>query len=173
MNYFKVIKWNNFEIDFRSSTPLHRQLLDLIRHLILSGELKAEEKLPSEKELTHFFNVSRNTVRQALAQAVNEGLIKKVPGLGTFVNKNNPYTVSGQLIALISTLSNRVYLMELMGGAELIARKHSYQMIVSNSNRNIIEENKIYMDRFLFEIPISIPACCIHKRWIDLYRTTA
>ena len=56
-----------------------------LRQDILSNRLAGGEALPTEKELSDRYGISRNTVRHALADLVNEGLLSKVHGSGTFV----------------------------------------------------------------------------------------
>ena len=56
-----------------------------LRQDILSNRLTGGEALPTEKELADQYGISRNTVRHALANLVNEGLLSKVHGSGTFV----------------------------------------------------------------------------------------
>lgn len=67
------------------SVPLYEQLKNILEHKIISGELKANEQIPSERELGERYNVSRITVRQAITLAVRDGLVTKVHGVGTFV----------------------------------------------------------------------------------------
>ena len=56
-----------------------------LRQDILSNRLSGGEALPTEKELSDQYGISRNTVRHALANLVDEGLLSKVHGSGTFV----------------------------------------------------------------------------------------
>ncbi|MBN1305823.1 MAG: GntR family transcriptional regulator [Anaerolineales bacterium] len=65
--------------------PLYQVVMDSILGQIETGELKAQERLPSESELCDLFSVGRNTVRRALSELVDEGVLKTLPGLGTFV----------------------------------------------------------------------------------------
>lgn len=74
-------------IDHNDPTPLYRQLKETIEKAIKNGELKNDEKIPSERELCDKYNVSRITVRQAISEAVNEGLLYKIQGKGTFVKQ--------------------------------------------------------------------------------------
>lgn len=67
------------------STPLYEQLKNIIEHKINTNEYKANEQIPSERELGEMYSVSRITVRQAIAQAEKEGLVSRVHGVGTFV----------------------------------------------------------------------------------------
>src|SRR5690606_19882216 len=56
---------------------------------IENGELKPEQQIPSERELCEKYQVSRITVRQAIALAENEGLVVRTHGRGTFVSANS------------------------------------------------------------------------------------
>ena len=73
-------------IDHNSIVPLYRQLTDLLRDQIDSGELGDGERMPSEAQFGDTFHVSRITVRQALAELEREGRITRVPGKGTFAS---------------------------------------------------------------------------------------
>lgn len=68
--------------------PLYRQLRKLLQDDIVSGKWDVGDKLPSEAELCRLYNVSRITVRAALAELVEEKMLQKVQGKGTFVAMN-------------------------------------------------------------------------------------
>ena len=65
--------------------PLYSQLMAELEKDILSRKYKPGELIPSENELSVSHKISRPTVRQALAELVTKGLLKKVKGKGTFV----------------------------------------------------------------------------------------
>ncbi|WP_281404987.1 GntR family transcriptional regulator [Nitratireductor sp. XY-223] len=67
-----------------SSVPLHAQLTEILMSRIESGEL-GEGKFPSENALVREYDVSRVTVRQALSNLEERGLVYRRQGLGTFV----------------------------------------------------------------------------------------
>lgn len=69
-------------------TPLHHQLFLVIRSRILSGEYAVGTSLPPEEQLRQEFQVSRVTVRAALATLESRGLIERRQGIGTFVREN-------------------------------------------------------------------------------------
>lgn len=73
-------------IDGTLPIPLYHQLKDLIRHEITSGALKPGDQLPTEHELEVRYGVSRVTVRQALRDLVQEGLLVRHRARGTFVS---------------------------------------------------------------------------------------
>lgn len=68
-----------------SRIPLYYQLENLLREKILSGAFTAGGRLPTESELVRQYGVGRITVRQALAALVEEGLIERQRGRGTFI----------------------------------------------------------------------------------------
>lgn len=61
-----------------------RQVADVLRHQALAAGFGGGP-LPGEATLCREFDVSRNTVREALALLVAEGLVERVPGIGTSV----------------------------------------------------------------------------------------
>ncbi|QAY65256.1 GntR family transcriptional regulator [Paenibacillus protaetiae] len=68
--------------------PLYMQIQDYFKEQIAAQELKANDKIPSEKELMEQFGVSRITVANALVQLAKEGWIYRIPGRGSFVSEN-------------------------------------------------------------------------------------
>jgi GntR family uxuAB operon transcriptional repressor len=65
------------------STPLRESILDQLR----SGQWRAGDRLPTERELSERFSVSRTTVRKALLDLKQQGLIEQTVGSGTYVAK--------------------------------------------------------------------------------------
>jgi GntR family transcriptional regulator len=68
-----------------SAVPLHVQLKELVRARVLDGSLMANSQLPSERELCEQYDISRTTVRKAMAELLSEGLIYTTVGKGTYV----------------------------------------------------------------------------------------
>ncbi len=72
-------------IDPAASTPPWKQLAQILRERISSGDLAPGEKIPSLAELEDESGLSTNTVRKAIAKLKEEGLLTSVHGLGVFV----------------------------------------------------------------------------------------
>jgi GntR family transcriptional regulator len=72
------------------SPPLYQQVRELLRRQIENGQIPVGETLPTEMELTGTFNVSRATIRNAIQDLVNEGLLRAKPGVGTVVIRTRP-----------------------------------------------------------------------------------
>lgn len=67
--------------------PLYYQLMQELRQRIEEGTWKPGDLIPSERELSETYGISRMTVRQALAELVSDGLLRRDQGRGTFVAK--------------------------------------------------------------------------------------
>jgi GntR family transcriptional regulator len=67
--------------------PLYRRIQADLRERIQGGELAPGSRLESEQELMARYDVSRATVRQALAGLVGDGLVEIRRGLGTYVRR--------------------------------------------------------------------------------------
>lgn len=74
----KKIKENN-------PIPKYQQISDWMRENIISGDWSENEQLPSETRLADQLNVSRGTVRKAIEELIDEGLLVRVHGKGTYV----------------------------------------------------------------------------------------
>ncbi len=72
-----------------SRVPLYYQLATLLREKIVSNEYAPGARIPSEAELVEDYGVSRMTVRQALSELAEEGLVQRQPGRGTFVSEQH------------------------------------------------------------------------------------
>jgi len=75
------------EVERMSAVPLYQQLFEILREEIVSGGLKANQRLATEFELMKRFGVSRTTVRQTIAKLRKEALISVHRGKGTFVGR--------------------------------------------------------------------------------------
>lgn len=72
-------------VDKNLDIPLHTQLYNIIKAMIKSGELLEGANLMPERELCKLQNISRMTVNKAIINLVNEGLLDRKQGKGTFV----------------------------------------------------------------------------------------
>lgn len=73
------------KLDKHSSIPLYAQLRDWILEQIQKGKYEPGAQIPSEMEFCHDMDLSRPTVRQAIAELVSDGVLEIKKGKGTFV----------------------------------------------------------------------------------------
>ena len=65
--------------------PLYHQVYSAITDAIRSGRLRPGDRLPTERQFCEQLEVSRATVRRALGQLVDEGIVEAQVGRGSFV----------------------------------------------------------------------------------------
>ncbi len=66
-------------------SPVYIQIHNEIKKAIEAGKWSVGDRIPSERELAVQFNVSRMTLRQAIQTLVEEGILERFVGSGTFV----------------------------------------------------------------------------------------
>lgn len=69
------------------SQPIFQQIAQMIMDDIADGILKEGERVPSENELSRFFNINRATARKGLQTLVDQDIIYKQRGIGMFVRE--------------------------------------------------------------------------------------
>ncbi len=74
------------KLDESSSLPLYQQLQRALRQAIENGVIAPEDALPPERDLAEMLGVSRITVRKAIDELAEEGLLVRKQGSGTFVS---------------------------------------------------------------------------------------
>jgi DNA-binding LacI/PurR family transcriptional regulator len=70
-----------------SSKPKHTQVADIIRSMILSGDLVKGSRLQTDDELAQKYKINRHTIAAGLNSLVEEGLLERAPRRGTIVIK--------------------------------------------------------------------------------------
>jgi len=87
--------------------PSYVQIQEHIAELILSGKLKPETKIQSERDYSEEMGVSRMTVRRALTELVSEGLLERRHGSGTYVAKPRVTYEAQELLNNIQAMRDR------------------------------------------------------------------
>jgi GntR family transcriptional regulator len=85
--------------NYRRKIPKYIQIQHWLRTMIEKGEIKRDDKLPTETELSHMFAANRMTVRKAMDSLVVDSMVIRQPGKGTFLVSEKPKN-------LIYTLKN-------------------------------------------------------------------
>ena len=73
-------------MDFHSDKPIYLQIADSLSESILSGTLKAEERIPSVREYGGQIGVNPNTVMRTYEKLTDDGIIYNKRGIGYFVS---------------------------------------------------------------------------------------
>ncbi|MBL1242714.1 MAG: GntR family transcriptional regulator [OCS116 cluster bacterium] len=77
--------FSNFYLNEGSPTPLYRQLQQLIKEAMELGAIAVDDAIPAERDIAADLGISRVTVRKAVRELVDEGLLVQRQGAGTFV----------------------------------------------------------------------------------------
>jgi len=72
-------------INPNSAIPMYKQVSHILSDRITTGELKPGSRIPSEAALINEFGISRITVRAAISELVEDGILTRSQGKGTFV----------------------------------------------------------------------------------------
>lgn len=75
--------------------PPYRQIAEIIKRRIRSGQYKPNTRIPTESELVEAYEVARTTARRAVAVLREEGLVYTVPQRGTYVAEYHPVPPGG------------------------------------------------------------------------------
>ncbi|MFD1738033.1 GntR family transcriptional regulator [Bacillus salitolerans] len=102
-------------IDTNNPIPLHLQIKNVIANDIKKGVYK--EKIPSERDLMDRFSVSRTTVREAVSHLVQDGVLEKIHGKGTFISQTPPVH---EWLDSLNSLTETVKRMGMVPGSKLL-----------------------------------------------------
>lgn len=110
-----------------SGVPIYEQIKQQIKAAILSGELQAEETLPSLRTLAKDLKISVLTVTKAYTELEQEGFVKNVQGRGCFVMGSGSELIKEQLICKVENNLTEAIKAARMNGCLCFqgSRKHS------------------------------------------------
>jgi len=96
---------------------MYRQIAEVLRGRIESGEIAPGAQLPTEIELMDEYEASRNTVRDAIKLLTTRGLVEARAGQGTFVvEKINPFVTTLTVDLQANVSEGQVYISEIRAG---------------------------------------------------------
>ena len=120
--------------DFNKTTP-YNAVRQLLRQRILNGEIGHGNQLTPELQLCLEFNVSRTTIRRAISEIVDEGLLERFRGRGTFVRYKRAASQKRLLALLVCQYRQVPGAYDLLiQGALAQASESGYEVIISNSH---------------------------------------
>lgn len=84
MEYLK----HTLQVSSDSARPIYQQIADSLKRMVRMGKLKEGDQVPPELTICEALNVSRSTVRMAMSQLIDEGLIIRHRGKGSYIAGN-------------------------------------------------------------------------------------
>ena len=121
-------------------------LMEELKQEILAGKYNPGDKLPSENELSARYQISRHTVRKALAILVNDGYVMSEHGKGTFCSERMRHRGNSKNIAVITTYISDYIFPQLIQGIDRVLTKNGYSIILKNTANSRAREAKCLED---------------------------
>ena len=118
------------------------QLMEDLKEKILSGDIQAGDKLPSENELSAAYGISRQTVRKALQMLQNMGYIYAEHGRGTFCSELVRHTHTSKNIAVVTTYLSDYIFPRVIAGIDSVLTSQGYSIILKNTRNSRSMEAK-------------------------------
>lgn len=119
--------------------PRYEMIYEEIREKINNEVYKVGDRIPTEQELIKYYKVSRITTKKALDQLVNDGMIKRIAGKGSFVidkgvknNKDSLYK-NNYLIGFVFPEIDDSYGIELFRALNQAADQHTSNLVVKQT----------------------------------------
>ena len=127
----------------------YQKLYNWCRTLITSGVIKNKDKFPSENILQKKFGYSRQTVRTALNQLEEDGLIVRVKGSGTYVSYENKNEDKGKpRVGLILSYFSDYLFPRVYDGIESVMTEKGYEIDVAVT-KNRLNDEAMYLEGLL------------------------
>ena len=131
----------------RSRLPKHERLRRYFVTEMIAGRLKAGQRLPSEPQLARGLHVAKMTVRQAMDSLAGDGLIRRVPGSGTFVadNARRKLKPGLDLFALVVPQTHGGFYPSLLAGFEGAASEVHHQTVICATDNEVPRQAEIVL----------------------------
>ncbi len=126
----------------------YEMVMQYLKQYIREQPPASSDKLPTEMQLVQTLDVSRITVQRALHELQQQGLIRRVQGGGTYINRKDPAEASAQKTFVPIVLNNDSELfgsMKYVQGADTYLAENGCYLTVNNSHQNADEERALIL----------------------------
>ncbi len=125
--------------------PKYQKVTDWITEEIASGRLRSGDRLTAEEKMSKSFGLSRQTIRRATQVLVEQGILTRVQGSGTYVGGIAPGTRKKKYmnVAVVSTFYESYIFPPTLRGIEKTLAKAGYAMMVSFTDNKVTNESRI------------------------------
>ncbi len=137
-------------------TAKYRQVRDEILSWIHSSRLQPGSRLPSEHEIAEQFEVSRQTVRQALGELMRDGWLNRIQGKGTFVTEPVVRTTGhDKTVGVITTYISDYIFPQIVQGIEARLREEGYRLLLASTDNDPDKEREC-LEMMLSQSPAAL-----------------
>ena len=128
-----------FTIDNMSRIPVYEQIVEQAERLLLSGQMKPGDAMPSVRGLATELGVNPNTIQKAYAELEHRGMTTSVPGRGSFLRED----ATEQLVAYLNETALPEFKNMLKG------------MLIAGASK---EESLVFIEKILDELADELDA---------------
>ena len=124
-----------------SKVPLYKQLKQKIKKDIQDSFYQIGQIIPTEQDFCEEFAISRQTVREAITELVNEGLVERVQGKGTIVKARGPVARNRHMTGIIVPGLD-LFISKIVVGVEKVLSKYNYKLLFANTDSDLELQKK-------------------------------
>jgi len=128
--------------------PLYKQIIDDLVAAIESGQLPVGAKLPTEKELSLTYGVSRITSKRALTELETSGLITRTQGKGSYVQAQKINSSLTPKLLFLIPFANDLSLGNFNEGLAPVIASHHYDVVLSSTEFLVNKQAEDLMQEF-------------------------
>lgn len=130
----------------QNATTKYSRIMEDIRSGILSGKIKPGDRITSENQLCADYQVSRHTVRKAIAELSNKGYLVSIHGKGTFCKQIVPNEKASHNIGVITTYISDYIFPDVIRGIDDVLSAQGYSIILKSTGNSQSMEAKCLED---------------------------
>jgi len=134
----------------RRNLPKYEMVKNYIIDHIASNQFQSHARIPSESELAGALDVSSITVRKALSDLVNEGIIYRVRGKGSFVTDKKSIVPNSDSRLVVFVISGtEIYdssYMQIIKGMQSCLTQHDYRLVIEFVQNNVEQEHELMLE---------------------------
>ena len=133
-------------------TPKYQAIADELRVHIQAGKYAAAQTLPTEFAIAEEYQVSRQTVRQALSLLAKEGLIEKRQGSGSHITRRETDTSPHRSVAVVTTYISDYIFPSILREVENVLSQHNCTPSLFATQNQVSNERKVLQN--LLNLPV-------------------
>lgn len=102
-------------IDIQSGIPIYEQIVNQVERYIVTGILRANEQLPSVRQVAFELGINPNTIQKAYTELERRGIIVSVIGKGSFVVDDIKPIIDNKINDIIDNIKRDIVTLEKLG----------------------------------------------------------
>lgn len=127
-------------MEFNASQPIYKQIIDDFKKRLIRRELKAGDKIPSQREYAEKARINPNTVQRAYREMESMNMVETLRGQGTFISISGENLQDIKMEMAVNLVDNFISEMESLGYSaeamlEILKEKQSRRKEVISNDR--------------------------------------